>query len=68
MPNTTDFIPKPKASKYSTSWFGGGYGKSEEDEEKKRERTTGKVRQTRRMGRDEGEVPQAQSDVPPPEL
>lgn len=68
MPTTTDFMPKPKASKFSSSWFGGGHGKSEEDEERERERTTGKVRQTRRMGRDEGEIPQAQTNVPPSSL
>ncbi|OXB35334.1 hypothetical protein J007_04960 [Cryptococcus neoformans] len=68
MPTTTDFMPKPKASKFSSSWFGGGHGKFEEDEERERERTTGKVRQTRRMGRDEGEIPQAQTNVPPSSL
>ncbi|KAK4683907.1 hypothetical protein P7C73_g6303, partial [Tremellales sp. Uapishka_1] len=52
---TTDFIPKPKTgSRFSTSWFGGGAA-SPEDAERERERTTGTLRATRRMGRNEGD-------------
>ncbi|WVR09575.1 hypothetical protein IAU60_006645 [Kwoniella sp. DSM 27419] len=51
---TTDFIPKPKTARFSTSWFGGGRH-AEQDQERERERMTGNVRKTRRMGRDEGE-------------
>ncbi|OCF34214.1 hypothetical protein I316_04165 [Kwoniella heveanensis BCC8398] len=55
--NTTDFIPKPKpGSRFSTSWFGTSSGrKSEEDEERERERVSGHVRVTRRMKLNEGE-------------
>ncbi|CAD6569189.1 MAG: hypothetical protein TREMPRED_005090 [Tremellales sp. Tagirdzhanova-0007] len=55
MPESNEFVPKPKsASRFSTNWFGGG-SSSAEDAEKERERSTGKVRTTRRMGRNEGE-------------
>lgn len=55
MPESNEFVPKPKsASRFSTNWFGGG-SSSAEDAEKERERSTGKVRMTRRMGREEGE-------------
>lgn len=56
MPESNEFVPKPKsASRFSTSWFGGGGGTAE-DAEKERERVAGKIRVTRRMGRDEGEA------------
>ncbi|WRT70067.1 uncharacterized protein IL334_007061 [Kwoniella shivajii] len=56
MPEGNEFIPKPKTTRFSTSWFGGGNShKSEIDEERERERTTGKVRVTRRMDKNEGE-------------
>jgi hypothetical protein len=56
MPESNDFVPKPKsATRFSTSWFGGG-SSTAEDAERERERETGKIRATRRMGRDEGEV------------
>ncbi|KAK8853364.1 hypothetical protein IAR55_004068 [Kwoniella newhampshirensis] len=60
----TDFIPRPKHSRFSTSWFGGGSGKTAEDEERERERTTGKVRATRRMERDEGDKVPAAAAAP----
>jgi hypothetical protein len=57
MPETNDFLPKPsRAAKFGGSWFGGSKGKSEIEMEKERERVTGKVRKTRRMGKDEGVV------------
>jgi hypothetical protein len=55
MPETTEYIPKPKKhGRFSTTWFGGG-STSFDDAERERERTTGRVRVTRRMERDEGE-------------
>ncbi|WVQ84542.1 hypothetical protein IAT38_006696 [Cryptococcus sp. DSM 104549] len=70
MPANGEFIPKPSSSRFSTSWFGGGSrsGKTEEDEERERERTTGKVRVTRRMGKHEGEAVPAAQSVPPEAL
>ena len=54
MPETTDFMPKPKAPSKMSSWFGGGTGISaEEAAERVKESQTGKVRKTRRMGKDE---------------
>ncbi|WWC95203.1 hypothetical protein V866_002059 [Kwoniella sp. B9012] len=56
MPEGNEFIPKPKSSRFSTSWFGNSSSnKSALDEERERERLTGKVKVTRRMGKDEGE-------------
>ncbi|WWC64769.1 uncharacterized protein I303_107381 [Kwoniella dejecticola CBS 10117] len=54
MPESNEFIPKPKSSRFSTSWFGRGMS-SAADEERERERVTGKVLKTRRMRLDEGE-------------
>ncbi|WVQ74347.1 hypothetical protein IAR50_003947 [Cryptococcus sp. DSM 104548] len=53
MPESGEFLPVPKAA--GAGWFGrGGKGRTQEDEERDRERTTGKVRKTRRMGKEEG--------------
>ena len=55
MPEGNEFVPRPRsASRFSSSWFGGGKS-TVEDAEKERERMTGKVRVTRRMGKEEGE-------------
>ncbi|WVW86337.1 hypothetical protein I302_108381 [Kwoniella bestiolae CBS 10118] len=54
MPEGNEFIPKPKSSRFSTSWFGSS-SKTAVDEERERERLTGRVKVTRRMGKDEGE-------------
>ncbi|WVN90912.1 uncharacterized protein L203_106157 [Cryptococcus depauperatus CBS 7841] len=70
MPETTEFLPKSKNPRFTSGWFGVGQAKAEENEERKRERTTGKVKKTRRMGKDEDNVPpqnspNAAENVPP---
>lgn len=56
MPESNEFIPKARsASRFSTSWFGNGSSTGDEAE-REREKETGKVRVTRRMGKDEGEA------------
>lgn len=55
MPETTDFIPHPSKPRTGRGWFGLGGGKSAEEVlEREEERRTGRVKRTRRMGRDEG--------------
>ena len=52
MPESTEFIPRPKAG--ISSWLGGKGVSKAEEKEREKERRTGKVRVTRRMDRAEG--------------
>lgn len=53
MPESNEFLPKPKReSSWASGWFG---SRATPDESRQWERKTGKVKQTRRMRRDEGE-------------
>ncbi|BEI84254.1 hypothetical protein CcaverHIS002_0408580 [Cutaneotrichosporon cavernicola] len=55
MPDSNTYLPEPrKPGGRWNAWFG-PTGKREAEDERERERTTGKVRRTRRMARDEGE-------------
>ncbi|WWC72177.1 uncharacterized protein I206_106137 [Kwoniella pini CBS 10737] len=57
MPESNEFIPKPpKNKKFSTFWFGGGSKSTELNEEIERERINGKIKKTRRMKINEGEI------------
>jgi hypothetical protein len=56
MPETTEFIPHPSKSKSARGWFGRANKTDEEVLEREEERRTGRVRKTRRMGRDEGQA------------
>jgi len=53
MPESNEFLPKPK-TKAGWGWFGGSGPGDVEESEREKEVRTGKVRATRRMGREEG--------------
>ncbi|ORX39411.1 hypothetical protein BD324DRAFT_329992 [Kockovaella imperatae] len=55
MPESQEFMPRPKGPGGFSSWLGGGSKLSKvEEREREKERRTGKVRATRRMDRSEG--------------
>jgi hypothetical protein len=54
MPESDDFIPTAKSR--WTGWFKGNHVDLDEQEARRRERASGKVRKTRRMTKEEGEV------------
>jgi hypothetical protein len=54
MPDSNTYLPEPKKQGRWNAWFG-PTGQREADDDHERERATGRVRRTRRMGKDEGE-------------
>ncbi|KAL7424448.1 hypothetical protein Q5752_000131 [Cryptotrichosporon argae] len=62
MPETTEFLPKPKSARFAASWF--GTGRQDDRADRERERETGRVDRTRRMRKDEGEYAFGRGGVP----